>query len=366
MRLLLFEFKKMLRTRLFLFLLAGTLLLIGTLFIRNVMQQDVVRAEKIEWFSGYMQEVTTQNRTDRQMLQETPDEELEQKLDIGVALQNQLNGLILSIENGAWEDELQQEIDVYRTAIDYKEVRGNYSFSNGDMEETIRLNKQLLLLGLPKEDISRSVQPPLFMKQIVLLVLNPFGLIVLLVLLGTAITREFEDRNMQMAYTFPIPKWKHVFVKFTGLLIVGLIWLSVLFSASYLLPTLTVESKELVFDYPLSLANGSFLDAGTYINEACIYSVGVLLFAIGVLTLVGFMARQTIISSVIILAVFAGGWMSIRNGMDLLWNPFTYVNVNEAIINYADYFPTGLIVLFGVAAVLLAIAMWGSRNWGVS
>lgn len=366
MSLLLFEFKKLFRTRVLLVVVAGTLLLIGALFIRNVIQQDTVTADKIEWFSGYMQEVTGQNRTDAKMLEDHPDEVIERRLEIGVSLQKQLNELISFIEKGAWQEELQQEIVVYKTAIAYKDARGNYTMSNADMEDEIRINERLLALQLAKEDRSRSIQPPLFMKQMVSLILNPFGFIILLVLVGTVVTREFEDYNIQMIYTYPIPKWRYVLIKFTGMLTVGVLWISIIFFVSYLLPSLVSEPRENSFKYPLLLATGEILDVDTYVKAALLYSAGVLCFVVAAVTLIGFLFRQTIISSIVVVAIFIGGWMGTRNGLDRFWNPFTYVSENEAILTRSAYYPGGLIVLVGFAIVLLVIAMWGNQRRGIS
>lgn len=366
MRLLLFEFRKMIRTKTIPFLFLVTLLFVCALYARNLTQQDMVAANKIEWFSGYIQEVAQQNSTDRRMMMESPSAELEKRLDIGIMLQSQLNELIDSIEKGAWEDELQQEIDVYKTAIAYKDARGSYSLSEADMEDMIRTNGELLRLGLPKEDIDRSIQPPLFMKQMVSFVLNPIGYLVVLLLFGMAITREFEERNIQMIYTFPIPKWRYVLIKFTAMLLTALVWLSFFMFISYLLPTLVTETRENNFDYPLLLVTGEFLQVGTYIKEGMIYGIGVLFFSIAIVVLIGFGLRQTIISVIATIAIFIGGWMGVRNGMDVFLNPFTYVSENETILTQPTYYPGGFIVLLGISILLLLAAMWGNQKRGVS
>lgn len=366
MSLLLFEMKKLFRTRVLLLVVVATLLLIGGLFIRNVIQQDTVTADKIEWFSGYLQEVTSQNRTDTKMLEDFPDEGNEHRLEIGLSLQNQLNELISFIEKGAWQEEIRQEIDVYKTAIAYKDARGNYSMSKADMEDEIRINERLLALELPKEDRSRSIQPPLFIMQMVSLFLNPFGFSILLVLLGTAVTREFEDHNIRMIYTYPIPKWRYVLIKFTGMLAVGVMWIAIVFFVSYLLPLVVSEPKENNFKYPLLLATGEILDVGTYVKVAIIYSAGVLCFTVAAATLIGFLFRRSIIASIVVVAILVGGWMGTSNGLDGFWNPFTYVSENEVIINRFAYYPGGFIVLAGFAIFLLIIAMWGNQKRGIS
>jgi len=52
MKTYLFEWKKMRRLRLFVALVAATFLLIGAIYVRNVVQQDLIPAKKIEHFSG--------------------------------------------------------------------------------------------------------------------------------------------------------------------------------------------------------------------------------------------------------------------------------------------------------------------------
>ncbi|MCG3087603.1 ABC transporter permease subunit [Sporosarcina cyprini] len=366
MRQLLFEMKKMTRTRLLFFLAAGTLLLIGAIFIRNVLQQDMVTAEKVESFSNHLQDVSSQNRTDLMMMEDEPSEELELRLNKGLDLQDKLNELIDSISKGLWEDELQGEIEVSRSAMAYKDARGRYTMSHADLEDTIRLNEQLLALGLPKEDPDRSNQPPLFMKQMMVLVLNPVGYTVLFLLLGISITREFEDRNMRMVYAFPVPRWRLVLVKFISLLLVAMSWLVYFLLLSYLLPNLVMETREQIFDYPLLLTSGELMRVGSYINEAVLYSAGTLFFATAMVTLIGFGFRQTIVSSVIITALFTGGWMLARNGMDVFLNPFTYVSGNQVILSQPAFYPGGILVLLIVSIVLLFAAMWSNQRRGVA
>ena len=55
---LLFEFKKLFRSKLFFYFLIFSIIAVTLLFVRNVWQQESVRAEKITYFSKFARDVS--------------------------------------------------------------------------------------------------------------------------------------------------------------------------------------------------------------------------------------------------------------------------------------------------------------------
>ena len=204
MKLILFEFKKMIRTKLVAFLLLVTVATIVGLFIRNVIQQDVIQKEKIEQFSDYLNDVVGQVMTDRMVLEDNFDSEIQARLESGGELSGELNTLLAAIEKKDWQTELQTEINVYNLATDYIRLKGDFNVSAEEREIRMKLNQELLNLGLPKENFDLSIQTSLFMKKIVSILLTVGGFLFLLLALGTVIAKEFEGGNIKLVYNLPI------------------------------------------------------------------------------------------------------------------------------------------------------------------
>ncbi|MED2184821.1 ABC transporter permease subunit [Bacillus wiedmannii] len=89
------------------------------------------------------------------------------------------------------------------------------------------------------------------MKKVISLLLNAPGFLILLLLLGTVITKEFEDHTIKLAYTLPISRSHYILIKFFSLLVVNLLWILLVFSLSYILPTIFGKSTSNIFNYSL-------------------------------------------------------------------------------------------------------------------
>lgn len=365
MKLILFEFKKMIRTKLVAFLLLVTVATIVGLFIRNVIQQDVIQKEKIEQFSDYLNDVVGQVMTDRMMLEDNFDSEIQARLERGGELSGELNTLLAAIEKKDWQTELQTEINVYNLATDYIRLKGDFNVSAEEREIRMKLNQELLKLGLPKENHDLSLQTSLFMKKMVSLLLTVGGFLILLLALGTVITKEFEGGNIKLVYTLPISRRKYVIVKFVSILAVSYVWLLTVFAVAYLLPALFGHHDEKSFTYPLLNKLGNFINTGTYMNEAVVYSVCFVTFAVAISVLISFLVRNTIISLLLIFGLFIGGYLVSNQLYDSVWIPFAYQNVDDVILTSLQSFSIGISVLIGSAFILLVLTMEVNRKRGV-
>jgi len=365
MKLILFEFKKMIRTKLVAFLLLVTVAIIIGLFVRNVIQQDVIQKEKVEQFSEYLKDVVRQNMTDIKVLEQEADSEIQVRLDKGNELSAELNKLLTAIEQKDWQQELQTEINVYNLATDYIQSKGNFNVSAKEREIRMKLNQELLNLGLPKENFDLSIQTSLFMKKIVSILLTVGGFLFLLLALGTVIAKEFEGGNIKLVYTLPISRRKYVIVKFVSILAVSYVWLLTVFIVAYLLPFLFGHHYEKSFTYPLLNEQGDFINTSTYMNEAIVYSVCFVTFAVTISVLVSFLVRNTVISFLLIFGLFIGGYLVTNQLFDSMWIPFAYQNVDDVILTSLHSFSSGISVLIGSAILLLVLTMEINRKRGV-
>ena len=365
MKLLLFEFKKMIRTKTVLYFMLLSVIFIVAIFLRNVVQQDMIPLKKAAYFWDFATDVSMQNNTDRRMLEKVEDEALEEKLVVGQQLHGLLRDLIQAIEDGEWESELTLENDVYETAMVYQARNGQFSLGQLDMEDTMKINEALQQANLAKEDMDLSIQQAVFMKKIHALLFGPIGFLLLLFVTGSVITREFEENNTRFIYTLPIQKWKYIFVKFGSVFVVGLLWIGLITGLSYVLPLFTQQPDGNVFAYPLLTATGTVIHTGQYLLHSILLAGGFLLFAVSLFVFIGYFLRRTILTYVTMFILLIGGWLLTLNGFTHVVNPFLYQQVDKVLISYPQHFPIALAVLVAGSLIFLWMTMSSNRKRGI-
>ncbi|WP_251553504.1 ABC transporter permease subunit [Psychrobacillus sp. MER TA 171] len=364
MKIFLFEIKKILHAKAFTIFILLTVLFICGLYTRNVLQQDMISATKVQQFSEHRGNVFQEIERNRQELETASDPEAENKLNAALNLYDEITELIQAVQDKKWEVELATEIKVYQSAIAYQDMNGNFRQSKADMLDTISLNEELLKEGLPKEGLNLSIQTSLFMKNVVALLLNPFGFLVLLLILGTSITREFEEKNIQMVYVLPLSRHYYLMNKFVSFFVLGVLWMSIVFLTSFLLPYLFTDNMENGFSYPLATTEGNFLTSGNYLREAFSYSFVYMIFSVALITLTGFLVRNTIISYLLIIFLHIGNYIVLVNDFVYQVNPFTYGMIDLAVLNDKTKVFFGGSLLLGVSIILILVAIYMSKRRG--
>ncbi|MCU5436131.1 ABC transporter permease subunit [Bacillus mobilis] len=365
MNIFLFELKKMLYSNILFTLIIATMLIICGLFLHNTLKQDIVQMKKIELFSKYETEVFNQVTRDKDTLKKGPNAKIESRLEIGLPLLKHLNQLIQEVKDNKWKNELQIEMKVYDLAMRFEQVEGSFSASEKDMKKAIQLNENLLQQGLQKEDLDLSIQPSLFMKKVISLLLNALGFLILLLLLGTVITKEFEDHTIKLAYTLPISRSHYILIKFFSLLLVSLLWILLVFSLSYILPTIFGKSTGNIFNYPLFTKTETIISSGTYLKTALTYSLCYSTVAISLLVLIGFWIRNTLVTYLILTFILSSGFILSKIGFNPFLSPLSYQQIDHVILDNNGYYPLGAVVLIGSTFLLLLCAICMNRKRGV-
>ena len=355
----------MIRTKTVLYLFLFTALFIAGIFLKNVIQQDSIIPKKVTYFSEFSSEVSSNNSGDLEDLKKLHDPEIEARLEIGNHLYGLIRELIQAIETEEAAQELQLENDVYRMAMTYKEMEGRFSLGQIEMDETILINEELQRLGLKKEDFDLSIEGAVFLKKIMNLVITPIGFLIVLLILGTFITREFEDHNAQLIFTLPIPKWKYIMTKFSSFFIVFIVWITFVLSLAYLLPSIFSQADSNFFKYPLLTKADQLTTIGIYLKEGTLIAICFALFAVALLLCLSFFIRNTIITYVALFIFFIGGWMMTSNDVTHFINPFVYQEIETVLIALPAYYPGGLAVLIISALVLLLLTISVTEKRGI-
>ena len=365
MKLFLFEMKKTLYTKAFTLFILLTVLFISGLYIKNTIQQDMIIVNKVQQFSEHRSDVFRDIQQYRHLLEELPDAKTEKKLQAALNLYGEINELIQSIQEKQWDKELQTEMNVYQSAMEYQDMEGTFDVNQRDMQEMILLNEELIKKGLPKEDLNLSIEPSIFMKKIITLLLNPFGFLVLLLILGISVTKEFEEKNIQMVYVLPISRPYYILNKFVSLMSLGVCWLFIVFSISFLLPFIFTSTTENSFSYPLTSTEGNFITSSHYLKEAIIYSLFYMIFSVSIIIFFGFLIRNTIITSLILVFLHIGNFIVLMNGFVYSRNPLTYGMIDFAILNDENQLFFGTSLLAGLSVLIIIISIVLNKRRGI-
>jgi len=366
MKKILFEWKKITRLKVFVIFLQLTFVFVFGLFFYNHMSQDQIKVKKNEHFTELRKDVSQQLLRVEEELKKSKNMGLRGQLHVGTKLSTKLQQLISIVQSNDWQAELQTEIEVYETAIQYIRYDSAYfGVSLIDMKRTIKLNEELLKRNLPKEDFDLSTQTSIFMKKVVSLVMNPVGFVMLLFVLGLIVTKEFDDNTIRQVLTLPMTRIEYMFIKFITIVSGGVIWLALIFSVSYALGELLGRAEGNIFQYPIYTSEDTFISSGKYLIEAVLYSFGCMTFSVGLFLLLAYAFRNTIVTFSALLFIMAGGWLFDNYGFHNLYSPFTYQMVDQAILQIPQFYPAGLVVLFVALFVLLVAAMTVNRKRGM-
>ncbi|REB06431.1 hypothetical protein DVB69_12045 [Sporosarcina sp. BI001-red] len=361
-----FEWKKIRRLKLFVALAAATFLLITGMYIHNVVQQDLIPAKKIEYFSKFLTEVSQQNDTDQQTLQKSEDPETKMRLEIGMALVGALKELQDAIENREGNAELSFENTVYQIATEYKSALGTFSLSQKEMDHITQVNQELKKRNLIKEDFDLSIAQPLFMKKVTHLLLSPVGFLIATLLIGNAFTKEWDDKSMQFNRVLPVSSAERIIGRLFSYWLASFVWLIIIYGISFSLPYAGGRTEQSLFSYPFANSNGQFNEAGGLLVNSGIYSVLFLLFSFTIFLLVGSMLRNAIITVLLVSAVFIGGWIVTSVGVISVWDPFTYQQPIQVAEQQKSLSPISLLILSGLSIVGTILACIADKRRALS
>ena len=349
MRLFQFELKKIVFGKRFLYLIAFLILCIGALFLRNYIFQVTIEQEREEHILSAIRECQ-QNISQLQLTiaKDPGDEIAKEKIARIEEIVNTLFDVRKAIQAGDWHQELQNE-NLFLTQLeDYKAMGGEFSYLDEDIKRTIATNTQHLVKNIVPEHESYSTALPNFMKQIIDIFVNFGVIVVLLILVGDILTKEFERRSIKFLYTQPFKKSAIIRSKF---------WIAVaIYSAVTLCSLATAGGVSLLFgeqgtfSYPVLIEeNGifSFMTIADYIVASLTSATAIVLFFIALSFVVSLLFKHTITSLLTILVLLLGGYaifdqLSFSN---IEWlNPFQYVLTKETIseIGYDWYKGIGI------------------------
>lgn len=360
-----FEWKKLFRTKAFYFFIGITILLIIGLFVRNYAYQDIIASERIEHFKHHTSEISSQLATDQKDLEdmgEQADHLLVESIETGMSLHEKLFELITALEDDEQLDALKIENRVYELALNYQSLGKHYPMSATDMEYETMLNEDLLMKDLPKENLTSSIQLAVFMKQVSQYVLSTFGFIILLIIVGTSILKEFDDHTIKLTYVLPISSNHMILSKWISLFLAGISWLIVTFVTSFIVGKLFGYAENRSFDYPFFTEDMTLISASDYLQQVMLMSTFYLCMLMGLFILLSFSIKNSYIVYIVVCILFIGNYIVLQSDLSYAWLPWNYQEMDLLILQTNSFSWVALLGMICVTIVLLIVSIVASKR----
>lgn len=363
MSLLKFEWKKIHQAKLPYYLLAFTLLAITLLFVRNVWQQPQVISDQVTYFSEFSSDLRMELEGDREALKAGANPVLEDKIASGSTLYSKLGELTTNLQAGKRVEALTNEVSVYDLAGVYKAKEGTFALSESDMEAEKALNKELLALQLPKEDISRSILPSAFTYFVMKMLLSGFGILFVLLTVIGFVTREYEEKSIRLAYTLPIKRVHYLLVKLGLFVGIGVAWVAISTVYAYTISTMFGTPLENQFQYPL-LSNGeTWVTIQDMVQRFSWIGLLVLIATLTIGWAIAVSTRSTLVGYTVAIAVVGGGSYLALDGRVAAWNPLQLFNVPQALLALPSTSTTiPLLSVVLIAGLMVAVVQWNKKR----
>ncbi|TSB45546.1 hypothetical protein [Alkalicoccobacillus porphyridii] len=287
--LFLLEFKKMIRSKTFTYLLILTLILVCALFARNSMQQHTIPSNKIHEFYELYSEVIEQNELNEAALLEDDSNSSGRNYQgyhfPGIRLIRTLSYYIQAVDHLDYQESLLSENDIYSAAIEYLDYDGQLNVKHEDLLNELVMNLELNRLNLVKELPNQSVQPALFTLSVTTL-LSKYGLlIVLLFSIAYTVNKKKRNNGVSILSTLPISFRRLTTVQMLSFFSVGMMLVIVIWGIAIGLPFLFVTQDTSSFSYPLLTPEHDFINIGSYLPFVAMFQITVIVFTSSLYTL---------------------------------------------------------------------------------
>lgn len=360
-----FEWKKLFRGKTFYFFIGLTVLLIIGLFIRNYAYQDIIASERIEHFKHHTSEITSQLATDRKDLEDVGEQDgsiLVKSIETGMSLHEKLYDLITALEDDEQLEALKIENRVYELALHYQSLGKYYPMSATDMEYEMMLNEDLLSKNLPKENLTSSIQIAVFMKQVSQYAFSTFVFLILLIIIGTPILKEFDDHTIKLTYVLPVSPNHMILSKWISSCLAGIGWLIVTFVTSFSVANIFGFAEEGSFDYPFFTKDMTLISASDYLQQAVMMSIFYLSMIIGLFMFLSFAIKNSYIVYIVLSILFIGNYIVLQSDLSYVWLPWNYQEMDLLILQTESFPWIALLGMVIVTTMLLIVSMVVSKR----
>lgn len=356
MSLLKFELKKIWRQKKFLLLLFVVLLGVGWGYYQNQNEQDLMGKEAEENLSFIV------NKSDQLYAQLLPLERENRLTDDQEKQFESLNNMATAlfqwksaIYGKRWGEIPQREHDFLSNLTKYEEAGGVFTALVGvEREKNIEKNAYLLEHELPYANETNPVSPTLLTNKLASVLLGPGGLLLLLLLFGNAYTSEKEQQTLLTLRTQPIRRWKLLFTKYIGLLVVMFFFLTIAAVGGWSIPSIFGDTFNDIW-YPQFLQTGDsfvIIPIWKHLAHTAVLFIAAGTFLFALLLLLGTQLKSSFSTIMLTGFIIVVGVMFTETVQVLQtpWNPFQFFRANR----FLTEIPLHPMRLYAVSAPLWA------------
>lgn len=337
MKFFLFELKKIAWTKKYLIIIAVLICSVAFLFIRNVFFEEFAIEQRNKEIVFFIDTSTSKNNNyNRQLEQLDGDEEIEEKKELNLLILKFANDLRSAVLEHNWEKELFVENQLVLAIRDYKATGEDYPLSESDIDYTLALNHTLLDLGIPPEYENYSTAYPNFLKQVVDVFINYGGLIIVLLLIGEILTREFENKSINLLFTLPLKRSQLIWSKFFSGALISIFAFAIIIVAGYTIGK--IFGTEGSFAYPILIEKAEgfyYITILQYLFIVILLFMASLLFVISLYLFYSLILKHLLASLLALIATLAGGYQvgKLFDFPFISWvNPFQYIFPRESVL----------------------------------
>lgn len=359
MSLLKFELKKILRQKKFVWLLVVVLLTVGFTFYQNKNEQDLMVKEAEENIRQIALNV------DRLYAQLLPLNRENRLIEVQAEQFDILNNMATAtfqwksaIYGKRWDEIPLVENAFYSLLEKYENTGGVFTALEGvEREKAINKNAYLVKHDLPYANETDPVSPALQMSELTPILLGPAGLLLLLLLFGSAYTSEKEQQTLLTLRTQPLRRRELLLAKYAGLLTVTFFYLVFIAIGGWVIPVVFGETFNDLL-YPTFLETGDSFDLipvwQQLLNVTFLFlGAGAFLFAL--LLLIGTQLRSSF-STIMLTGFLTMIGVVMTEALPITqtpWNPFQFFRADR----FLSEIPTHPIWLYAVSAIMWSVIL---------
>lgn len=331
-----FELKKLLLSKKFLLLMFCLVIGVVLLFFRNHAFQEEIIKEELRAIDEQIQMSRTNNRVHFAQLEQDPhDQEIQQMEKANDDIYAHLYELLSLYTENSWQQNLQEQNELWKKTIAYGDLGGETVFSQEKMTEYIALNEEFLNRNIAPEDEHFSIALPNFLFQIIEIWIHGGALLLVLVIIGDLLSAEFDTHSIKLLFTQPMKKTSIITSKLITALIAYMMMLFIVILTAIAVSFLFGEKGSL--SYPLLRVQGGsfeFIPIVAYMGKGLVMATVFVLFMIALLLMYSMLAKNTLLMlGLVVITTLVGYGMTMLPILEgFLWiNPFIYLWPNEQI-----------------------------------
>lgn len=345
-----FEMKKLWHQKKFLWLFIIVLVFTCGIFQQNSLQQGKVSERALKKIELYMPEIDNiQSKLEtlrkKDGLDDLQTKQLEYVKEMGKALYNWK----LSIEHQDWNKVPIYEGEFLEVLPLFEGTGGNYQSIQGiEREKAIQKNIWLRSNNIGYEDEAYPVSPHLILKESMKVLLSLIGILILILIFGTNITAEMEQRTWLILKTQPITKGKLIVAKYVSLITVIIVFLAMVMGLGLLIP-LMFGNHAISLHYPQIVKNGdnfTIISTFSYLVRHVVLFISAISFTFSLVTLSSVRIKKSFSALLLSSFILLVGYIvtDIIPALHTPLNPFQHFHFSQILTETSKY-PTWLFLL---------------------